>query len=99
MAAAGFIENDDIHDMCTLDSESTTIFHLRFNDLTVLFHIGFWDTLSNYIWIKFCMNIAFTKSESKKANFYQVVQGMRTCTKVLTPDKFGVKNKPHQDSI
>ena len=78
--------------MHTLNSESTAIFCLRFNDLTVLFHIGFWDALSNYIWIRFYTNIAFTKSESKNANFYQAVQGVRTCMKVLTPDKFEVKN-------
>ena len=70
--------------MHTLNSEPAAIFCLRFNDPTVLFHIGFEDALSNYTWIRFCTNIAFTKSESKKVELYRAVQGAKTCTKVLT---------------
>jgi len=39
--------------MRTLNSESAAIFHLRFNDLTVLFHVVFGDPLSNYVQIRF----------------------------------------------
>ena len=75
-----------------LRSESAAIFRLRFNDFTVLFHIGFGDGLSNYVWIRFCTNIAFTKSERRKADFYSAVQGVRTCTKVLTSLELKFKN-------
>jgi len=79
MATSGFVENDDIH----VYVESAVIF-LTSNDLKVPFHIGFGDELFNYVWIKSCANITTTKSENRKAYFYPVVQGARTCMKVLT---------------